>query len=88
MSEKPKVRATITFSGEPDRIPEPGEKVVLRIADGSWQGGFRCISEPLEQNGEWVVWVVCEEEYQQALREDRIPAGNTWPVSEMAIEDL
>ena len=87
MSKQPKVRASITFLGEPRRIPQPGEKVVLRVADGSWQGGFRCISEPLEQDGEQMVWVVHEEEYQQALRENRMPTADTWPVSQTAIAD-
>jgi hypothetical protein len=61
-----------------------GEEVVLHAADDTWHAGFRCISEPLEQDGEQVVWVAREEEYQQALRENRVPAGDTWPVSEIA----
>ena len=76
MSEKRKVRASILIYGEPRWIPKPGDKVLLRVADGSWQGGFSCISEPLEQR---VVWVVREHEYQQAHHENRMPAGDTWP---------
>jgi hypothetical protein len=87
MSEKHEVRATLTFFGEPRWIPKPGEKVDLHVADGSWRGGFRCITEPLEVEGEKVVWVAREEEYLQALREGHMPAGDTWPVSQMAIAD-
>jgi hypothetical protein len=87
MSEQHEVRASILFYGEPHRIPKPGEKVELRVTDGSWQSGFRCLSEPLEEEGEKVVWVAREEEYQQTLREDRMPAGDTWPLSQMAIAD-
>ena len=87
MSEERKVRATITFFGEPYPIPEPGERVVLRVADGSWQGGLRCISEPLEEEGEKVVWVAREQEYQAAIQEGRQPAGDTWPVSQMVPRD-
>ncbi len=42
MDEKHEVRASIVFYGEPRWIPKPGEKVELHVADGSWQGGFRC----------------------------------------------
>jgi hypothetical protein len=87
MSEKHEVRATIAFLGESRRIPEPGEKVELHVADGSWQSGFRCLSEPFEVEGEKVVWVAREEEYQQALRERRMPAGDTWPLSQLAATD-
>jgi hypothetical protein len=87
MSDKRKVRATVTFFGEPSRIPKPGARVELHVADGSWHGGFRCNSEPLEQDGERVVWVAHEEAYQQALRESRMPTGDTWPVSQMAKAD-
>ena len=87
MSEKGEVRATITFFGEPRRIPKPGEKLELRVADGSWQRGFRCLSAPLESEGEKVVWVAREEEYKQALREGRMPAGDAWPLSQIALAD-
>jgi hypothetical protein len=84
MSEKRKVRATITFFGEPRRILKPGDKVELHLPSGSWQGGFRCTSDPLEEDGERVVWVVREEEYQAATREWRDPAGNKWPLDQLA----
>jgi hypothetical protein len=87
MSEMDRVRATIVFFGEPRRIPKPGEKVELRVADGSWREGFRCIGEPLEEDGERVVWVACEEEYATAAREGRALAGDTWPLSQMAPRD-
>jgi hypothetical protein len=90
MSETDKartVRARLVLIGEVKRVPDIGEKLQLHVADGSWQGGFRCISEPLEVEGEKVVWVAREEECQQALRERREPAGDTWPLSQMAIAD-
>ena len=87
MSEERQVRATITFFGELTRIPEPGERVALRVADGSWREGFRCISTPLEEGGERVVWVATEEEYDTATREGRTPAGDTWPVSQISLSD-
>ena len=84
MSEERKVRATITFFGEPYPIPEPGERVALRVADGSWREGFRCVSEPLEAEGEKVVWVAHEQEYRAADHEGRMLAGDTWPISQIA----
>jgi hypothetical protein len=87
MSEKRKVRATITFFGEPCRMPKPEEKVKLRIADGSWQGGFRCISAPLDEDGEQRVWVARDEEYQAAKREGRVPVSDTWPLDALVGTD-
>ena len=49
MGENCKVRAIITYFGEPQRIPKSGERVELRVASGCWQGGFRCLSEPLDE---------------------------------------
>ncbi len=77
MNEKHSVRGTITFFGEAVYKPEIGEPLQLHVEDGSWQGGFRCISAVLEEDGERVVWVTREEDYQQALREGRTPAGDT-----------
>jgi hypothetical protein len=52
MSEERKVCATITLFGEPARIPEPGERVVLCVAEGFWREGFRCISASFVEGGE------------------------------------
>jgi hypothetical protein len=87
MGETDNARATITFFGEPHPVPKPGERVVLRVADGSWRGGFRCISAPLTEDEERRVWVATEEEYRQARREGREPAGDTWPISQMVLAD-
>jgi hypothetical protein len=84
MSEKRTTRATITFFGEPRRTPEPGERVMLRVADGSWREDFRCISAPFIEDGERGVWVAPEEEYRRAQREEREPAGDTWPLDQLA----
>jgi hypothetical protein len=87
MSEERKVRATSTFFGEPYPIPEPGERVVLHVADGSWREGFRCVSAPLVADGERRVWAATEGEYGTATQEVRAPAGDTWPVSQLAPSD-
>lgn len=52
-----KGKATITFFGEPTWTPEPGDRVVLRVADGSWREGFRCVSAPFVEDRERRVWV-------------------------------
>ena len=57
MSETDKVRVTLTFFGEPHSIPKPGEQVMLQLADGTWQHGFRCISGLVTEDGEERVWV-------------------------------
>jgi hypothetical protein len=87
MGEKRKVRATIVFIGAPNPVPKPGEKVELHAADGSWRGGFRYIGDPFTEDGEQRVWVTTEEEYRQAQREGREPAGSTWPLSQIAVVD-
>lgn len=87
MGETDKVRATLTFFGEPHPIPEPDERMALRVADGSWCEGFRCISASFVEDGERHVWVATEEEYATAKRKGRAPAGDTWPVSQMASRD-
>ena len=87
MENRKPVRANITFFGESHRIPKSGERVELHVADGSWQGGFVCIRAPLEEDGEQVVWVAREEEYQVAKREGRKPAGDTWPLNALVGTD-
>lgn len=54
--------------------------MVLRVSDGSW-GGFRCISGPEDGH----VWVATEEEYAEAVRVGRDPAGGTWPLDRLAL---
>ena len=61
-------------------MPGVGEPVMLHVEDGSWRGGFRCISSPEDGH----VWVATEEEYARALREGREPAGDTWPLDQLA----
>ncbi len=82
-----KVRATLTFFGEPHPIPKPGEQVKLHVADGTWREGFRCISGPLIEDKERCLWIATEEEYRMAQREGREPAGDTWPIAQMALVD-
>lgn len=84
MGETDKACATITFYGEPHPTPKPGERAVLRVADGSWREGFRCISSPLTEDEERRVWVATEEEFQNARREGHYPAGDTWPLDQLA----
>jgi hypothetical protein len=87
MGETDKARATLTFFGEPRPIPKPGERVMLRVADGSWREGFLCVSDPLTEDEERRVWVASEEEYRRAQREGREPAGDTWPTAQMVVAD-
>lgn len=87
MSEESKVRATITFFGETHPIPAPGERVELRVDDGSWREGFRCVSASFVEDGERRVWVATEEEYATATSEGRAPTGDTWPVSQIVPRD-
>jgi hypothetical protein len=86
MSER-NVCAAITFIGEAHRRPEVGEPVRLHIDGGSWREGFRCISDPFSEGGKRRVWVAIKEEYRQVQREGRLPVGDTWPISQMAVTD-
>ena len=87
MGETDKTRATIVFFGGPHPTPKPGQRMMLRVADGSWREGFRCISDPLIEDEERRVWVATEEEYRLARSEGREPAGDTWPIAQMARAD-
>ena len=70
----------------PLRIPDPSQKVELRLEDGSWRRGFRAISEPSTvETGEVVIWVYKEDEYRDARWEDREPVGVPWPVKRMRL---
>jgi hypothetical protein len=82
----PKGRMHVTFFGEAYRIPEPGTAVEIRVADGSWQGGFRAIEGPTEHEsypGERVAWITSEEEWESAANEDRPAARQPWPFARM-----
>lgn len=78
---------SLTFFGEPRRAPEPGERVLVRVEDGSWRDGYRAISEPTadeEYPGEWVLWIAAEEEWTLARAEGREAAGAPWPAAQLA----
>jgi hypothetical protein len=87
MSNTNRARATITFFGEQHPTPKPGERVLLRVADGSWREGFRCVCAALTEDEEQRVWVATEEEYLVAQSERREPAGDTWPIAQMVVAD-
>lgn len=85
--ELPEGTVRVTFFGEARRVPEVGERVEVRIEDGSWRLGFRATSEPTtdeEYPGERVVWISAEDEWLAARREGRQPAGAPWPLEQMA----
>jgi hypothetical protein len=61
-------------------VPGVGEDVVLHVSDGSWLSGFRCISGSEEEH----VWVATETQFARAVREGREPAGDRWPLDQLA----
>jgi hypothetical protein len=68
------------FLKGPPRVADPGQRVELRLEDGSWRRGFRAISKPsTTESGEVVVWVATEDEYRAARGEDRSAVGVPWP---------
>ncbi len=76
----------VTFFGAVRYVPEMGERVELRAADGSWRSGYRATSEVTtddEYPGEDVVWISTEEEWNTAASEGRASAGAPWPLAQM-----
>jgi len=71
----------------PPRIPDPGQKVDLCLEVGSWQKGFRAVSEPsTADTGEVVIWVCTEEEeYRDARWRERRAVGVPWPTKRMRL---
>ena len=60
----------------PARIPDPGQMVDLQMEDASWRQGFRALSAPsTAETGEVLIWVCTEDEYREALREERRAVG-------------
>src|SRR5215207_4127731 len=65
-------RPLLPLIRRPARIPDPGQMVDLQMEDASWREGFRALSEPsTAETGEVLIWVCTEDEYREALREDR-----------------
>jgi hypothetical protein len=80
------LRAHLTFFGKPRYAPEVGERVEVRVQDGSWRGGFRAITGVTadgEYPGEEVVWISAEDEWRAARAECREPGGAPWPLEQM-----
>src|SRR5215218_9152009 len=68
------------------RIPDPGQMVDLQMEDGSWRQGFRALSAPsTAETGEVLIWVCTEDEYREALREDRRAVGMPWSAKRMRV---
>ena len=68
------------------RIPDPGQMVDLQMQDASWRQGFRALSEPsTAETGEVLIWVCTEDEYSEALRENRRAVGMPWSVKRMRV---
>src|SRR5215208_5466478 len=70
----------------PARIPDPGQMVDLQMEDASWREGFRALSEPsTAETGEVLIWVCTEDEYMEALREERRAVGMPWSAKRMRV---
>ena len=70
----------------PARIPDPGQMVDLQMEDASWREGFRALSTPATaETGEVIIWVCTEDEYIEALREERRAIGMPWSVKRMRV---
>jgi hypothetical protein len=75
------MKARLTFIGEAQRVPKIGDRVYVRVADGSWRSGFRCVGGEMDGH----VLVNTEEAYQRARRERKVPAGDSWPMDQLAV---
>jgi hypothetical protein len=65
-------RPLLPLMRRPARIPDPGQMVDLQMEDASWREGFRALSAPsTAETGEVLIWVCTEDEYREALREER-----------------
>jgi hypothetical protein len=68
------------------QIPDSGQMVDLQMEDASWRQGFRALSAPsTAETGEVLIWVCTEDEYREALREDRRAVGMPWLVKRMRV---
>ena len=77
---------TFWSKGKPLLIPEPGQRVRLRVGRGLWRGTFRAVSEPYtDETGEVVIRVVTESEYRDAVKEGRRTVGMPWAVRQMEV---
>lgn len=73
----------------------------MRVEDGSWRGGYRAITDPVDARGVpeehlkaagvdpasvgSVVWITDEERWRAAAEEDRAPDGMPWPVEQLRV---
>jgi hypothetical protein len=79
-------RPLLPLMRRPARIPDPGQMVDLQMEDGSWRQGFRALSEPsTAETGEVLIWVCTEDEYREALREERRAVGMPWSAKRMRV---
>ena len=77
---------TLSVRKRPLVVPEPGQRVRLRVGRGPWRGSYRAVSEPFtDQGGAVVLRVAEEEEYRRATREGRRAIGMPWPVQQMSV---
>ena len=79
-------RPLLPLIRRPARIPDPGQMVDLQMEDASWRQGFRALSAPsTAETGEVLIWVCTEDEYREALREDRRAVGMPWSAKRMRV---
>jgi hypothetical protein len=79
---------SLTLFGELQPQFHTGDKVQVRVEDGSWRGGLRAVSgiEEIEHKAgapQKVVRVTWEDEWQAAEREGREPVGAPWPYEQV-----
>ena len=77
---------TFWLKGKPLLIPEPGQRVRLRVGRGLWRGTFRAVSEPYtDETGEVVIRVVAESEYRDAVKEGHRTVAMPWAVRQVEV---
>ena len=64
-----------------------GDVVQVRVEDGSWRTDLRALSDVEKADGQLVVWVCWEDEWQSALKEGREPEGTPWPYEQVEFWD-
>ena len=98
----PKGRTRITFFGEARRrAPGIGERIEVRVEDGSWRGGYRAVTGPADAREVpeehlravgvdprmkgTAVWITDEERWRAAAETGRAPDGMPWPVEQLLV---
>src|ERR671910_83101 len=80
-------RRRLPLLRRPAQVADPGERVDLRMEEGSWRQGFRALfcAPSTAETGEVLIWVCTEDEYLEARWENRRAVGMTWPAKRMHV---